>query len=98
MGGCLAAIFAHLGIPTSTLPFCLGTLAFVLLQDSVAGLVPVPLVEVTTLEGHRVMKMVAAAAATEQEQEQKRTLVSAEAAIATVTAAAADQEKGWWRQ
>ena len=47
-----------------TLPFCLGILAFALLQDTVPGFVPVALSDVTTPEAHyQAMKDNAAAAA-----------------------------------
>ena len=36
-----------------TLPFCFGTLAFVLMQDTVPSLHPVPLGEICTPEEHR---------------------------------------------
>ena len=50
-----------------TLPFCLGTLAFALLQDTVPGFVPVALSDVTTPEAHyQAMKDNAAAAAAPQ--------------------------------
>ena len=52
VGGALGTMFTPSGLPTLTLPFCLGTLAFALLQDSVPTLVPVPLDEVSTPEEH----------------------------------------------
>jgi hypothetical protein len=81
-GGWLAAVFKPVGLPTCTLPFCLATLAFMLLQDSLPALRSIPLSAITTPEAHlraqrRHTQRAAAAAA------------AAEAAQTTAAAAAA---------
>lgn len=49
----LTTLFAPWGLPALTLPFCLVTVAFVLLGDAAPGLRAVPLDAVTTPERHR---------------------------------------------
>lgn len=51
--GGLSVIFAAWGVPSLTLPFCLATLAFLLIQHGTRAVRPVPLSETTTPEEHR---------------------------------------------
>jgi hypothetical protein len=68
-GGWLAAVFMPIGLPTCTLPFCLATLAFVLLQDSIPALRPIPLSLITTPEAHLQMQRRERAVVAEAEAE-----------------------------
>lgn len=49
----VGTLLAPLGLPALTLPFCLATLAFLILKDEASGLNAVKLEEVTTPEAHR---------------------------------------------
>ena len=51
--GAIASIFVPWGLPALTLPFCFGTLAFVLLKDASKHFTWVPPAEVVTQEEHR---------------------------------------------
>lgn len=50
--GAIAALFTPWGLPALTLPFCFGTLAFVLLKDAGTKLEPVAIEDITTPEEH----------------------------------------------
>ncbi len=50
--GAIGSLFAPWGLPALTLPFCFGTLAFVLVKDGSARLTPVAVADITTPEGH----------------------------------------------
>ncbi|KAJ1466372.1 hypothetical protein T484DRAFT_1861829 [Baffinella frigidus] len=68
-GGLLSVAMRPMGLPTGTIPFCLATLSFALLQastpscvgcaDSVPSLVPVPLSDITTPENHYLQRRAA---------------------------------------
>lgn len=51
--GAIAAVFTPWGLPALTLPFCFGTLTFVLLKDASKSISWVPPAEVVTPEEHR---------------------------------------------
>jgi urea transporter len=63
--GGIAAVFGPWGLPALTLPFCFGTLAFVLLKNASRSLSWVPPSEVVTPEEHlhRAHKLLASSAA-----------------------------------
>lgn len=50
--GAIGSLFAPWGLPALTLPFCFGTLAFVLVKDGSARLTPVAVADIRTPEGH----------------------------------------------
>lgn len=50
--GAIAALFVPWGLPALTLPFCFGTLAFVLLRGAVTKLEVVEIADITTPEEH----------------------------------------------
>jgi urea transporter len=50
--GALAALFGPWGLPALTLPFCFGTLAFVIMKYTSSKLVPVEPADITTPEEH----------------------------------------------
>lgn len=50
--GALASLFAPWGLPALTLPFCFGTLAFVVMKDTSSRLVTVEVADITTPEEH----------------------------------------------
>jgi urea transporter len=50
--GAIAALFVPWGLPALTLPFCFGTLAFVLLKGASTKLEPVAMEDITTPEEH----------------------------------------------
>lgn len=52
--GAIASIFTPWGLPALTLPFCFGTLAFVLLKGASKHLIPVEVADVSTPEEHLV--------------------------------------------
>jgi hypothetical protein len=76
-GGWLAAVFMPIGLPTCTLPFCLATLAFVLLQDSLPALRPIPLSLITTPEAHLQMQRRERAVVAEAEAEAEQAMAAA---------------------
>lgn len=49
----VGTLFAPLGLPALTLPFCLATLAFLVMKGSTSRFRPVDLGEITTPEAHR---------------------------------------------
>ncbi len=50
--GAIGALFVPWGLPALTLPFCFGTLAFVLLKGASTKLEPVAVEDITTPEEH----------------------------------------------
>jgi solute carrier family 14 (urea transporter)/urea transporter len=50
--GAIASLFIPWGLPALTLPFCFGTLAFVLLKGASSALEPVAIEDITTPEEH----------------------------------------------
>jgi len=50
--GAISSIFEPWGLPALTLPFCFGTLAFVLLKGAARNFVPVEVQDITTPEEH----------------------------------------------
>jgi len=50
--GAIAALFVPWGLPALTLPFCFGTLAFVLLKGASDKLEPIEVADITTPEEH----------------------------------------------
>lgn len=52
--GAISSIFTPWGLPALTLPFCFGTLAFVLLKGASKHLIPVEVEDVSTPEEHLV--------------------------------------------
>ena len=50
--GAIAALFVPWGLPALTLPFCFGTLAFVLLKGASTKLEPIEVADITTPEEH----------------------------------------------
>jgi urea transporter len=54
--GGLSIIFAHWGAPSLTLPFCITTVAFLLIRDATPALQAVPLPLTTTPEAHRALQ------------------------------------------
>ena len=60
--GAIASLFIPWGLPALTLPFCFGTLAFVLLRGGVTKLEVVEIPDVTTPEEHLARARVAHAA------------------------------------
>jgi len=61
--GAIASLFTPWGLPALTLPFCFGTLAFVLLKGAATALEPVELDEITTPEEHLARSRAAQAGA-----------------------------------
>lgn len=60
--GAISALFVPWGLPALTLPFCFGTLTFVLVKGLTGKLTPVPPDEVTTPEEHLRLQRERAAA------------------------------------
>jgi urea transporter len=50
--GAITSLFIPWGLPALTLPFCFGTLAFVLLKGASSALEPVAIEDITTPEEH----------------------------------------------
>jgi len=50
--GCMGVFFSPLAVPSLTFPFCFATTLFVLMQGSLPNIVPIPLPEITSPEGH----------------------------------------------
>lgn len=50
--GAIGLLFTPWGPPSLTLPFCFGTLAFVVMKGSSARLVPIEVEDITTAEEH----------------------------------------------
>jgi urea transporter len=59
--GAIAALFIPWGLPALTLPFCFGTLAFVLLKGASDKLEPIEVADITTPEEHLARSRAASA-------------------------------------
>eukprot|EP00026_Physarum_polycephalum_P006079 Phypoly_transcript_06120.p1 GENE.Phypoly_transcript_06120~~Phypoly_transcript_06120.p1 ORF type:complete len:546 (+),score=77.49 Phypoly_transcript_06120:117-1754(+) len=56
--GTFKGLFATLGMPAFTFPFCLGTIVFILIQPALPDVIPMPLPSITTPEQHiRLLKI-----------------------------------------